>query len=562
MSELTSVVASRTDLIEDYSHIRSLGEALSGSKVKTYGFANCNFNAVSLATFVESVRWADATVARLKLSGSMRGTQPGDCVEIYSKSASRWVDGKVETMDLEAGTMRVEYKNDKGNPVQKVLKMDSEHVKSSRDGNFKKLTEGLKTSQVTEVDFSSCNFGPVDLGHLSEWVREATAALNSVTIDSTGVPKLPQRMDGYEESSPRTYTLTTTEENINLSKKNLGPADVALVAAWLQRPEVSSAVKKVTLSKNFLFGSKLQFGDTVHDIDADQTGWSSLCESFKGSAIEELILCDVGMGVNGVASLADAIKFMASEALTSMNCLANNFGDDDLATLLTALEGTSVRSLCGLTEGQTNADFSNKNLKPIDCKIIAAEFEFQGFIAALNSLTLDSNSIFGIIPRYDGDSNAKPDNFVDECDAFLAALKESKILTLSLEKTGIGPLTLRKLATSLPAAVARLILDENPLTGGRRNSDFDKDLSGVTSLFDTLKTSSVTELGLAKCRLGPGSLGKLCEYVRDAKAALARLTLKENRGIGASGADPLMESICSTRNTCIVSIEHDVGALV
>ena len=47
-----------------------------------------------------------------------------------------------------------------------------------------------------------------------------------------------------------------------------------------------------------------------------------------------------------------------------------------------------------------------------------------------------------------------------------------------------------------------------------------------------------------------------------ASAALARLTLNETVEIGAGGADPLMESICTPRNTSIVSIEHDVGALV
>ena len=40
------------------------------------------------------------------------------------------------------------------------------------------------------------------------------------------------------------------------------------------------------------------------------------------------------------------------------------------------------------------------------------------------------------------------------------------------------------------------ILDENPLTGAWK--DVDKDITGVTSLFDTLKTSSVTELSLAE----------------------------------------------------------------
>ena len=65
VDKLTSVVASRTDLIEDYSHIRYLGEALSGSKVQTYSLANCKFNPVSLATFVESVRWADAALTSM-----------------------------------------------------------------------------------------------------------------------------------------------------------------------------------------------------------------------------------------------------------------------------------------------------------------------------------------------------------------------------------------------------------------------------------------------------------------------------------------------------------------
>ena len=49
---------------------------------------------------------------------------------------------------------------------------------------FKQLTDELKSSQVTEVDFSSCGIGQVALGHLSEWVREATAVVNSVTVDA------------------------------------------------------------------------------------------------------------------------------------------------------------------------------------------------------------------------------------------------------------------------------------------------------------------------------------------------------------------------------------------
>ena len=72
----------------------------------------------------------------------------------------------------------------------------------------------------------------------------------------------------------------------------------------------------------------------------------------------------------------------------------------------------------------------------------------------MTRLTLDSNGIFG---EFWGNGDVKEvDKFVADCDAFLAALKDSNILTLSLRKTGIGPLTLRKLATSLPAGVTKV----------------------------------------------------------------------------------------------------------
>eukprot|EP01043_Picozoa_sp_COSAG02_P090945 COSAG02_NODE_27732_length_603_cov_2.289683_1_plen_110_part_10 len=47
---------------------------------------------------------------------------------------------------------------------------------------FKELTDSLKTSQVTKADFSACGIGPIALGHLSDWVREATAAAVGVVI--------------------------------------------------------------------------------------------------------------------------------------------------------------------------------------------------------------------------------------------------------------------------------------------------------------------------------------------------------------------------------------------
>ena len=97
-----------------------------------------------------------------------------------------------------------------------------------------------------------------------------------------------------------------------------------------------------------------------------------------------------------------------------------------------------------------------------------------------------------------------------------------------------------------------LILDSNPLTGGRWYSDyvgFDTDITGVTTLFDTLKTSSVTEFGLAKCRLGPGSLGKLAEYIFEATNTVARLTI-DSAGFSRSNTqksrDRMQREACRT----------------
>ena len=46
---------------------------------------------------------------------------------------------------------------------------------------------GTKTSKVTEADFSSCGVGPVALGHLSDWVRDATATPVEVVLDGNPI---------------------------------------------------------------------------------------------------------------------------------------------------------------------------------------------------------------------------------------------------------------------------------------------------------------------------------------------------------------------------------------
>eukprot|EP01043_Picozoa_sp_COSAG02_P069655 COSAG02_NODE_12023_length_1611_cov_1.497354_1_plen_256_part_10 len=56
-------------------------------------------------------------------------------------------------------------------------------VDTSSPCTFRVFCDALRPSPVTEVDFSSCGLGPAAMPILSDYVRDATAAVNSVTVD-------------------------------------------------------------------------------------------------------------------------------------------------------------------------------------------------------------------------------------------------------------------------------------------------------------------------------------------------------------------------------------------
>eukprot|EP01046_Picozoa_sp_COSAG06_P036160 COSAG06_NODE_3960_length_4717_cov_11.330446_4_plen_884_part_00 len=277
---------------------------------------------------------------------------------------------------------------------------------------FKQLTDSLKTSQVTEADFSSCGIGPVALGHLSDWVREATAAVESIdlsgcgltgatkdrygrwqkidsnmdgfiavcavlgkvrtvrlvdcglgassvaelskifsdataaikslTIDSTGVPaqyRFGKLVDG---TGPKTYTLTAAEDKIELSKKDLGSADVALLTAWLQRPEVSAAVTKLVLSECPLTG-----GTWDGAFDTDLAGVTTLFDALKTSSVTELDLRKCRLGPRSTDKLSEYLR-EATAALTELDVRWNKRALDEAA--LAELRAAAPRTCKILTD--------------------------------------------------------------------------------------------------------------------------------------------------------------------------------------------------------------------
>ena len=56
----------------------------------------------------------------------------------------------------------------------------------------------------------------------------------------------------------KVYTLTAGEQTLDLSRKNLGPADVKLLSKWMQRPEVSAALTELNVLQNRIGDEAMQ----------------------------------------------------------------------------------------------------------------------------------------------------------------------------------------------------------------------------------------------------------------------------------------------------------------
>jgi Ran GTPase-activating protein (RanGAP) involved in mRNA processing and transport len=294
-------------------------------------------------------------------------------------------------------------------------------------------------AKMTSLDYSDQGFGLGELMIISSLVMPYTAAaLNHITVDSTGSEDLRAvHLVRFAHTGPRTYTLQglqgDADPNLDLSSKNLGPADLQFLAivitsfskftaaidqitfdgnpitgsnvkfystgniasvnnvdsdlsgceALLEALKISAvsklsfgncfmgptalstlakfipdiaAIREMNLSMNKCFGSKdtnpgTTTNEVVHDTDKDQTGWHAICKALKGTAIETLVLSDIGAGPVALSTLADAITDMA--AIISLNAMKNPIGDKGIQVLCGALKATGIENLNLADTGMT-----------------------------------------------------------------------------------------------------------------------------------------------------------------------------------------------------------------
>eukprot|EP00937_MAST-01D_sp_MAST-1D-sp2_P006035 g6035.t1 len=90
--------------------------------------------------------------------------------------------------------------------------------------------------------------------------------------------------------------------------------------------------------------------------------------------------------MSGVIALAEALQF--NSALISVNLLQNDLGDGAAAIVAAAKQQSKIKTLCGITSGQTKVDlsgkFGRKELKAPDAVLLSFDLEFNRALTDLN----------------------------------------------------------------------------------------------------------------------------------------------------------------------------------
>jgi hypothetical protein len=310
------------------------------------------------------------------------------------------------------------------------------------------LCDALPGSGVEELVAVDIGMGPKGVASLAR-ATSASAAMTPQAIEASGATPgtrvlVPDRGEGGYVS----FTRKRIGKNRHLIRFDTGLEEEITWTPQCTVMDAIAAVKRIVLSENKLFGAIDHPGyrdHGRHTVDADQSGWSALCDSFKGSSLEELVLVDVGMGVKGVTALADAIRAMA--ALNSLTM-------DSTGVPKLPHSGYSGYKQSGprtytLAMGEETINLSSKNLGVADVTLLTAWLHRPEVIATVNALLLSGNGLAGAIIWSDGSVRSGVDIKMDGIISLFVSLRTSQITMLDLSRCGLGPASMGHLADYL-----------------------------------------------------------------------------------------------------------------
>jgi Ran GTPase-activating protein (RanGAP) involved in mRNA processing and transport len=204
-----------------------------------------------------------------------------------------------------------------------------------------------------------------------------------------------------------------------------------------------------------------------------------------------------------------------------------------------------MASLCGLHQGQTEADFSNQGLGAEDAKLIASDIQDMG---SLSKLDLSKNDL-----RSEGLSTVSE------------ALKSTSIKQLNIAENRLTLNTQGHIDMSGVikftgdmkdmGSLSKLNISHNQLCGNWRSPDFTgfKALVSAIEQHKTLAMSSVDmaeELDVSGQKLGPKDAQQLAGFVK-ANGSLSKLNLAHTQIGGIRASRGALAALLKTNTTLL-----------
>eukprot|EP01047_Picozoa_sp_COSAG01_P030871 COSAG01_NODE_2167_length_8252_cov_3.073961_2_plen_1786_part_00 len=312
---------------------------------------------------------------------------------------------------------------------------------------------------LKEVNLNDCRLGAKSAVQLASVLNDSTGtALTSMSCLSNRFDdeSLATLLSAFDKST--VFTLSGIREgqtDLDFSKLHLYPIDIKILLAEFRGFGVNSHFNKLmqlTIARNDAIVYTLTVGEERIDISSKEFGPRDV----------ELL----------VTWIARPIVNSGIRKLTSVNVLQNPLGDDGLAMLAAAVETSSIGSICGLTKGQTSADWSMQHFSSFDCKVIAMDIRLRRFSATLSTLSLSGNHLLGS-SDLSGQNKFEYTGFSTLCDSF----KASTLNDIDLSECQLDAKAIRMLGEAIqcPNKISRLKVQTYTLFAGENAIDFHYD---------------------------------------------------------------------------------------
>eukprot|EP01050_Picozoa_sp_SAG11_P026144 SAG11_NODE_6153_length_1375_cov_39.965517_1_plen_457_part_11 len=314
-------------------------------------------------------------------------------------------------------------------------------------GRLAELVAGLEQTGVWELDLSGTGLGAAGTVALAEVLRSPSAPspgsrisasrstggqLRLLTVSVTGGPP------GPGPGEPKIFTLSVDNDEVDLSEKQLGPADAQLLAAAMLSTQLMRSVRCLNVLRNPGLGlegmqtlvSAVEQNSSVVSLIGVVEGQREVDLSFAeldasdvrlivaemelgrvlASEVTSLKVPVMGGSVSGASGSytlsvdsdqldlserqlgpADAqllaAAMLSTQLMRSVRCLnvLRNPGLKSMGmqTLVSAVEHTpSVVSLIGVVEGQREVDLSDAELDASDVRLMVADMELGRVLAS------------------------------------------------------------------------------------------------------------------------------------------------------------------------------------